>query len=233
MKKRALGVPTQLSLVKLRVSFLVLGAVLLGALLVLSLLVQSRLEEASRDREGMVASRVFDELEREVSTFLDEENERPTYRNLANTDPQAWAPFVVGYFKQNRFQIDHVAADGETSENHRRMLWAISEAGPAMNEDAQGAPLLRNSNSVTNEGGQESVVPEKLNAPPTRERPPGELVNQRVAPAPTLPQVQKKEASGTEIIESLNRAPARRKQQPAPVSKDSEEDQFSDYAERF
>ena len=168
MNKRALGVPTQLSLFKLRVSFLLLGAALLGALLVLSLLMQSRLEEASRDREGMVASRVFDELEREVSTFLDEENERPVYGNLANTDPQTWAPFVVGYFKRNRFQLDHVAADGATSENHRRILWAIREAGPDMKADAQGDPSFQNSSSIADGGGQERDVPEVERAPDSR-----------------------------------------------------------------
>ncbi len=231
MKKRSLGVPSQLSLVKLRVSFVLLGAALLGALLVLSLLVQSRLEEASRDREGMVASRVFDELEREVSTFLDEENERPAYGDLANTDPQTWAPFVVGYFKRNRFQLDHVAADGATSENHRRILWAIHQADFDMKTDALGIPALRNSSSSESE--QERDLHAKSNALKTRGGQPEEVANQRVAPAIAPPQVQKKEASGTEIIESLNRAPARRKQQSAPVSKDSGADQFSDYAERF
>lgn len=232
MRKRALAVPAQLSLVQVRVGFLLLGVALLTSLLVLSLLAARRLEEASRDREAMVASRVFDELEREVSTFLDEESERPPYQNLANTDPQAWAPFVVGYFKQNGLQVDHVAADGATSENHRRILWAIAEAAPTTSAGTQNNSDLPAGGGPRGENEQGLDVGFNSKVPPVPKVAPGERPVAGSAPAFAPPE-QKKEASGSEIIESLNRAPVRRKQGAAPADKNAEVDQFSDYAERF
>lgn len=233
MSKRALFIPARLSLMKLRVGFLLLGSVLIGALFVLSLLVEQRLADARRDRETMVASRVFDELEREVSAFLEEESERNSYGELANTDPQSWAPFVVGYFKRNQFQVDHVAADGAASENHRRMLWAIAEVATSLDPAEQAGRVPNGGTTIAPREGSRGNLAREAVSPSDRSQT-GAIDPFGIQPAPVaLPQQQKKEASGSEIIESLNRAPVRRKAPSAPTNKDARQDPFGDYAEKY
>jgi hypothetical protein len=88
----------QLSLTRLRLAFLALGALLSGAL---GLFVSSALERLARQRElrhRVVAERIFDELERELTAHLVLESERPSSAYDEDTSPEAWAPFVVGYF---------------------------------------------------------------------------------------------------------------------------------------
>ena len=95
---------------RLRIAFIAVGTLLLGALGFLAHLASERLEEARADREHMVASRVFDEMEREVSAFLESEADRPPYSDLQATNPENWAPFVVGYFARARTDV---AGSGE------------------------------------------------------------------------------------------------------------------------
>src|SRR6478609_11051406 len=114
----------QWSLQQLRWAFMSLGVILIGAVLSLTYAMHKRLIAAERDREEMVALRVFDELEREINAFLETENQREPYQSLEHTNPELWAPFMVGYFKLNA-EEEFIAADGPTSENRRRMTWSL------------------------------------------------------------------------------------------------------------
>jgi hypothetical protein len=89
----------QLSLTRLRIAFLALGALLLGALLLFVSSALGRLEHQRELRHRVVAERIFDELERELTAHLVLESARPSSAyDAAQTTPEAWAPFVVGYF---------------------------------------------------------------------------------------------------------------------------------------
>ncbi len=220
---------------RLRLSFIVLGTALLGALGGLATLVDERLAEARREREEMVASRVFDEMEREVSAFLEQENARPSYTRLDQTNPETWAPFVVGYFSEDSLgrspQPEIVVAEGPTSEHRRRMSWALSKARAEwtastsnasetqepvdfLGGDAPSPPLLRARQQKSEADDAPSPHRESAGA---------------VSPAPA----PKKPTTDREIIESLNRAPERRKVAPKPSSSGKGDDPFSDYMESF
>lgn len=196
------------SIRRLRAIFLVIAALLTGCVLLLSYVMRQRLIAATHEREEMIALRVFDELEREVNAFLETENERGPYGNLAGTNPERWAPFVVGYFKQG-VEDEVVSADGSTTENRRRMLWALKK----LNETRGDAIATRM---------EEPKQHEQQISEPKQES--------RRSSEPNL----RETVPGSKIIESLNRAPERRKQAtPVPKSAPSSKDPFSDYAEAF
>src|SRR5690349_6800907 len=88
-----------LSLTRLQVAFLSLGVLLLGALFLFVSSALSRLDRQRELRHEVVAERIFDELERELTAHLIMESERPSEAyDALSTSPDAWAPFVVGYF---------------------------------------------------------------------------------------------------------------------------------------
>ncbi len=88
-----------LSLKRLRAAFVALGVVLLGALHLLVSSALARLDRQRALRHEVVAERIFDELERELTAHLIVESERPSEAyDAVSTRPSAWAPFVVGYF---------------------------------------------------------------------------------------------------------------------------------------
>jgi hypothetical protein len=130
---------------------------------------------------------------------------------------------VVGYFAAPRVQSTEsarvVAAEGTTSENRRRILWALGQAQPAWSHanagDAPGTGVL-----------PESAVSKETVAP----APAAPARNQVTPKAPT--QQAKKDVSGTEIIESLNRAKERRRAAPKTEEQESP-DQFQDYTEIY
>ncbi len=222
-RTRDLRVFPELSLVRLKVLFLLLGTLVVSVVLVLSVLMSNKLESAASDREEMVALRVFDELEREVSAFLEGENSRAPYVHLEQTNPETWAPFVVGYFKVEAGQVEAVAADGATSENKRRMKWAVAQ--------------LRDRRVVSGQAEGQEQAEALGDASPH----PPDSPQLKTAPEPDAegvaksPHLKKGKAPGSKIIESLNRAPERRKQSPGvkPAPRKSKIDQFSDYARAF
>jgi hypothetical protein len=220
----------QVSLTKLRAGFIALGAVLLIGLGAASWVVTVRLDEAKTDREEMVASRVFDEMEREISAFLQSESERPYYSDLERTNPETWAPFVVGYFagavprQLDRVRI--VGAEGPTTENKRRTSWALSQAfGPSSIEASPAGGAQVQVAPAPISPGQLAPEHEDLGAASGAVKKKGEQA---------APLAQQKQASGSEIIQSLNRAPERRKAVKAPdPDNEKNADPFSDYSEQF
>jgi hypothetical protein len=159
MKKSALR--PGISVVKLRAGFMALAIVLLGGLLILSMAMKKRLEEARLQREEMVASRVFDELEREVSAFLDGESARQHYGSLQETDPKSWAPFVVGYFKVTQADPQVVGADEEAT---RRVRWALAQSdGFRAQRGASNVFLPEVNDALGSQGDAEGMRPTPVN----------------------------------------------------------------------
>lgn len=218
-----------LSVAKLRAAFIALAVALLAGLSLLSTTMQKRLEEARVQREEMVALRVFDELEREVSAFLDGESEREHYEKLQETDPKSWAPFVVGYFKTTPGDPELVGADAEAV---RRMRWALAQSDVFLAPSKSLDPLPKLDEA---RGQRDSGVlgGSSLEAPAFERAPP--------ALSPVQPVKKKSESKpkpttkGSEIIQQLNRATERRKAAPSSASpqKSEKSDQFLDYTESY
>jgi hypothetical protein len=88
-------------LTRLRLAFFALGTVLLVPFAFLLDAVEHRVETQRRLRHQVVADRIFDELERELTAVLDGESARPSAAYDEATRSDTWAPFVLGYFKLN------------------------------------------------------------------------------------------------------------------------------------
>lgn len=219
-------------------AFIGLGVLLLGTLGTLSIMAHQRLTEARHEREEMVASRIFDEMEREISAFLDLEYERPHYSALLQTNPETWAPFVVGYFSGagiNRTDFARVVvAEGRTSEHRRRMNWALeraSETWASSSAPATGTPKGSASSPFAEPPTvyQVAPTPERHSLPQETLPQSKDLKVEKPAPAAS----GSKPSSDREIIESLNRAPERRKSSASPPSKAEANDPFSDYSRAY
>ncbi|HEX2677288.1 MAG TPA: histidine kinase dimerization/phospho-acceptor domain-containing protein, partial [Polyangiales bacterium] len=86
----------------LRVAFVALGVALLATVLGLLHSALARLDEQRMLRHRMVAERVFDESEREISSLLQHEAERASAAyDAEDTDPERWSQFVVGYYRRD------------------------------------------------------------------------------------------------------------------------------------
>lgn len=233
-----------LSRARLRWAFVGLGVMLLSTLGALSAMAQRRLTEAQREREEMVASRIFDEMEREISAFLDLEADRPPYLSLGRTNPETWAPFVVGYFSgaessQPTF-ARVVVAEGKTSEHQRRMTWALERASKTWSASSPASPGERPSEAFTkphqstndqgryqiHEATQDSEKHEHLEPPPKQAK---DVLLEKRAPSPS----ETKPSSDRAIIDSLNRAPERRKSRASAPSEAEASDPFSDYSRAY
>lgn len=90
------------SLARLRIAFLLLGVALLAPLLFLVRAAEVRFETQRQLRHEMVAERIFDEMETELTALLERESQRPSSAyDVVHTRVESWAPFVVGYFKRD------------------------------------------------------------------------------------------------------------------------------------
>jgi hypothetical protein len=89
---------------------LLLGAALLVPLGWLLRSVDARLEAQRRLRHELVAERIFDEMEGELTALLAREDARPSAAYAAtSTRVENWAPFVVGYFTRDARGVQIVA----------------------------------------------------------------------------------------------------------------------------
>lgn len=115
------------ALIRLRIAFLLLGAALLLPLGWLLRSVDARLEAQRRLRHELVAERIFDEMERELTGLLQRENARPSaaYED-AETRVENWAPFVVGYFRRDAHSAQIVAKSQLARERLVRLEAALS-----------------------------------------------------------------------------------------------------------
>ena len=135
-------------LTRLRLAFVGLGAVLLAPLGFLLDAVDERIEAQRRLRHEVVAERIFDELERELTALLAAESARPSSAYDEATRVDAWAPFVVGYFKASPGHVELLAADQLDAARAARLHEALgaleSQRGqprPAQEGGVVGMPL--------------------------------------------------------------------------------------------
>jgi hypothetical protein len=117
-------------LTRLRLAFIGLGVVLLAPLGFLLAAVDERVEAQRRLRHDVVAERIFDELERELTALLAAESARPSTAYDEPTRVDAWAPFVVGYFKASPHGVELLAADqldAPRAERLREVLGTMAD----------------------------------------------------------------------------------------------------------
>jgi len=147
-------------LLKLRLAFTALGAALLLTLFGLLQSAVSRLEEQRLFRHRVVAERVFDEAERELSSLLQHEAERPAAAyDAVDTDPARWGRFVVGYYRRDPALVivaAHrlgAARAGRVRDAVRRMQTVLDAGGqqprpPIADEDPDEEPIATRSPDV-------------------------------------------------------------------------------------
>jgi hypothetical protein len=128
------------ALTRLRIAFVLLAAALLAPLALLARSMETRLEAQRRLRHEIVAERIFDEMERELTALLATESARPTDAYKASsTRVEHWAPFVVGYFTRDAAGVHIVAQSQIDGTRSARLLRALgpSQVPP---EPAKPAP---------------------------------------------------------------------------------------------
>ena len=217
------------ALTRLRVAFLLLGAALLLPLGLLLRSVDARLEAQRRLRHELVAERIFDEMERELTGLLQRESARPSAA-YADTGTHAanWAPFVVGYFTRDTHRAQIIAKSQLAPERVQRLEAALNISPQADHPKAAGAPpsaapatqtgsLMV---SPTSSRGDARFEMEKDRAAAAAE--------QRAAAAEfrkskTKEDVSKLVARPEDVLKALNRAQEERdqvrQQRPAPTAK--------------
>lgn len=101
----------------LRATFLALAALLLLPLYLLKAAIDERIAAQARLRHEVVAERIFDEFERELTRVVERETARPSSAYDSTTNPASWAPFIVGYFTANPQGARFTPRDGTTVKN--------------------------------------------------------------------------------------------------------------------
>jgi hypothetical protein len=114
------------ALKRLRLGFVLLGALLLLPLGFVLRAAEARLEAQRRLRHEIVAERIFDEMEHELGSLLANEQRRPSSAyDAENTRVSSWSPFVVGYFAGGRGGTRLLAADQLGSARAERVAGAL------------------------------------------------------------------------------------------------------------
>jgi hypothetical protein len=164
------------ALTKLRLSFIALGVMLCIPLAWLLHSVNERVEAQRRLRHQVVAERIFDELERELTRVLSEEAARPS-QAFDGGGPSGVPAYVIGYFRTEHTLP--VVFPADSPENKSRAIQALAAA---------------------------QVIPQvpPLNA--TRGRAPKTAAPQAVAPAPPQAPPSRASMSPAEVLRKLNRA---------------------------
>lgn len=218
------------ALTRLRIAFLLLGAALLLPLGLLLRSVDSRLEAQRRLRHELVAERIFDEMESELTALLAREEARPsTAYDDPSTRVENWAPFVVGYFTRDERGVELVAQAQLTPERLHRLEAALEQYGQPKGEgaDAPAAAPVSAYEALEDGSGprpprEEKAKHESLSAPERRR-------SEMVGPTGTGLGGSTPSASGAAqpvqpvpeaILKQLNRAAdVREREQTRPASK--------------
>lgn len=178
------------AIVKLRLAFVSLGVLLLVPFVWLVQSLDERVEAQRQLRHQVVAERIFDELERELTRVLAEQSARPSADFDGDRALRSTEPYVIGYFNVSR-ESARVLNDDSLSETEReRIRRALSEAS-VLSQQQQAAPVS------------------KLDALGAAEK----------VPSPKAPQQgifpPSKSLSGSEVLRKLNRAGDERQQAPS------------------
>jgi hypothetical protein len=190
----------------LRATFVGLGLVLLLPLYVLKAAIDERISAQAALRHEVVAERIFDEFERELTRVIERETVRPSSAYDAATDPAAWAPFVLGYFtvddRRSRF------APGNALDAKRRA--DIEAQIPAMLAAPMTGSTAASITTVTATPAEPSIrrAPTSGNKPTERPQP---------------------SRSSPEVLRQLN-VGSQRKAKMAPPEQHQTPDPMQDYA---
>jgi hypothetical protein len=186
------------ALTRLRLAFLALGVLVLVPLAWLLDSLEARLEAQRRLRHEVVAERIFDELERELTNVLGQRSLQAGLPPGQRPAMQSWPAFVIGYVQRGRNGIELVSRNGAGDSERLRfaadgILKAVGAAPPAppIVRDALGRTSpKRDAASPADVSGQ---VPLSTPASPLR----------GVAPAP---KIKPGKASQIDVLRNLNRA---------------------------
>lgn len=228
------------ALTRLRIAFLLLGAALLLPLGLLLRSVDTRLEAQRRLRHELVAERIFDEMESELSALLAREEARPSDAYVdADTRVENWAPFVVGYFTRDQHGA-RIVAKPQLAPDRLHRLEATLDLAAAAEDEPSGAPPAPAAPSSTHEA-LEGAQPLEDGASAER------AVDKRKGASRALPEVtpakskssargigaavpaassaQRIEAVPEAVLKQLNRAAElREREQTRPASKRKADD---------
>lgn len=131
------------ALTRLRVGFVVFGALLLLPLYGVLQEMDARLEDQRRLRHQIVAERIFDEMERELTTLLEVERSRPSAAyDATQTRVSSWSPFVVGYFTRDSQGLRMPARGQLSATRSMRVEQAVAQVwAPSLSPAPAPAPL--------------------------------------------------------------------------------------------
>ena len=229
------------ALTRLRLAFLLLGAALLVPLGLLLRSVDARLEAQRRLRHELVAERIFDEMEGELTALLAREDARPSAAYAAtSTRVENWAPFVVGYFTRDARGVQIVAKPQLEAARVNRLEATLRRAAaradleqagglggfPPSEDGVADVKAEERAKAAT---PQEQIELEELEEPsPDSEEPQDKADEYRVQEskrrafskglAPAAAPAQKVQAAPEAVLKQLNRAADSRKRE-APSSK--------------
>lgn len=114
---------------RVRIAFAACTALLLVGTWALLDSALERLERERQLRHDVVAERMFDELERELSAHLERESARPSVAYEASSDVATWAPFVLGYFTvDDGYHL--VSRDQLSAERAQRLESTLASVWP-------------------------------------------------------------------------------------------------------
>jgi hypothetical protein len=185
---------------RLRFAFFGIGALLLGPLTLLAHSVNQRLEAQRRLRHEVVAERIFDELERELTTVLSQELARPSLAyDAASMEAPGGAAYVLGYFTTAGGDPRLLNGPNRDDERERRIRWAFDEWGRRAKAGSTAPPT--NGTPAPPGSAAEPASPAvtgQFEAAPA-------VAPGRVNPAPASPR------SSPEILKRLNRSKQERK----------------------
>jgi hypothetical protein len=221
-------------LARLRLAFLLLGVLLLVPLALLLAAANERLEAQRLLRHQVVAERIFDELERELTLLLESESQRPSSAYAQNTSVSAWAPFIVGYFTADSSGTRYVAEDQLEAVRRARLDRALGEwrSGLIVTPETAGqqegpepsfktgtpTPSAGSADGETSAatsghaGGIRRSIPGPGSPGPVSRRQEASMREQAAAARPPR--------SSPEVLRQLNRADEQRQQQSAPKAGD-------------
>jgi hypothetical protein len=212
------------ALIRLRIAFLLLAAALLLPLGLLLRSVDQRLEAQRRMRHELVADRIFDEMEGELSALLQREDARPSAAYAdADTRVENWAPFVVGYYTRDTHGARIVAKPQLASERVQRLEAALRDLPQTAGLPADSAPLeapygVEGLGGVQRDAAEDRRAPARAKVRTTRyEEAPAPVEAKGSGAQPAAAPVQRMPEA---IIKQLNRAAdVREREQARPPSK--------------
>lgn len=177
------------AITKLRIAFASLGVAVLGAQAWLVGAAEARVDAQRRSRHEMVAERIFDELERELSNVIVQESNRVAVKIPAN---DAWSPFVIGYIQRSdgHDQLVTRGPDKASNDDLPRLQTALAK----LHQRFGYLPKLRDPGTPQPAASSEATTKRVVSA-----------ARKSAAPA----QLRPNETSSSDVLKSLNRAKER------------------------